>query len=130
LSERINQALCDYLSPWNATGISQHFGWTLRQHDVVSFLLDLDFIDEVSGVSLLQIAPVGERADLLYAMRDNAKQPAEKSIYPSYPWSIAVPMNQHWIVLDGETSNHPPKAIGIDELRVGSTFIIPQGESS
>lgn len=130
LSERINQALCDYLSPWNATGISQHFGWTLRQHDVVSFLLDLDFVDEVSGVSLLQIAPVGERADLLYAMRDNAKQPAEKSIYPSYPWSIAVPMNRHWIVLDCETSNHPPKPIGIDELRVGSTFIIAQGESS
>lgn len=130
LSERINQALCDYLSPWNATGISQHFGWTLRQHDVVSFLLDLDIVDEVSGVSLLQIAPVGERADLLYVMRDNAKQQSEKSIYPSYPWSIAVPMNQHWIVLDSQSSNHQPKPIGIDELRVGSTFIIPQGESS
>jgi hypothetical protein len=130
LSERINQALCDYLSPWNATGIGQHFGWTLRQHDVVSFLLDLDIVEEVSGVSLLQIAPVGERADLLYAMRDNAKHPNDKSIYPSYPWSIAVPMDQHWIVLDSKSNNKQPKPIGIDELRVGSTFIIPRGEPS
>lgn len=130
LSERINQALCDYLSPWNATGIGQHFGWTLRQHDVVSFLLDLDIVEEVSAVSLLQIAPVGERADLLYAMRDNAKQPIDKSIYPSYPWSIAVPMDQHWIVVDSKSNNNQPKPIGIDELRVGSTFIIPRGEPS
>lgn len=129
-SERINQALCDYLSPWNATGIHQHFGWTLRQHDVVSFLLDLDIVEEVSGVSLLQIAPVGRRADLLYAMRDNARQSTEKSIFPRYPWSIAVPMNQHWIVLDSKSNNNQPKPIGIDEFCVGSTFIIPQGEPS
>lgn len=132
MSERINQALCNYLSPWNATGISQHFGWTLRQHDVVSFLLDLEMVDEVGAVSLLQIAPVGERADLLYDMRDNANQTTDKSIFPSYPWSIAVPMNQHWIVLDGSTTGGStidlPKPIGIDELRVGSTFIIPRGE--
>lgn len=130
LSERINQALCDYLSPWNAVGIRQHFGWTLRQHDVVSFLLDLDVVDEVSGVSLLQIAPVGERADLLYSMRDNARYPSERSIHPSYPWSIAVPMNEHWIVLNGSNSTDQAKPIGIDELRVGSTFIIPRGEPS
>jgi hypothetical protein len=130
LSERINQALCDYLSPWNATGIGQHFGWTLRQHDVVSFLLDQEFIADVSAVSLLQIVPVGERADLLYAMRDNAQQLTEKSIFPSYPWSIVVPMNQHWIVLNSPSNNNQPKPIGIDELRVGSTFIIPRGEAS
>lgn len=128
LSERINQALCDYLSPWNASGIAQHFGWTLRQHDVVAFLLELDFVEEVSAVSLLQIAPVGEDAELLYALRDNAKHATEKSIYPSYPWSIAVPMNQHWIVVDSKSTINQPKPIGIDELRVGSTFIIPRGE--
>lgn len=128
-SERINQALCDYLSPWNRIGMAQHFGWTLRQHDVVSFLLDLEGVEEVSGVSLLQIAPVGERTDLLYAMRDNAVHPNEKSIVPSYPWSIAVPMNQHWIVINGTDKLPRPKPIGIDELRVGSTFIIPRGDT-
>lgn len=135
VTERINRALCEYLSPWKATGISQHFGWTLRQHDVVSFLLDLGGVEEVSGVSLLQIAPVGARARLLYSMLDNARPVRGNSaartdlpIYPSYPWSIAVPMEQHWIVVTTAVSPQSPKAIGVDELRVGSTFIISPGE--
>jgi hypothetical protein len=126
LSEQINQALCDYLSPWNAQGINRHFGWTLRQHDVVSFLLDLGYVDGVSGVSLLQIAPWGKPLDRLFHMRDNAlhKEVMQKVIRPSYPWSIAVPMNQHWIVI---TDKHKPvdaKPIGIKELKIGSTFIV------
>jgi hypothetical protein len=37
-------------------------------------------------------------------------------------------MSQHWIVLNRTSDIEPPKAIGIDELRVGSTFIIPRGD--
>lgn len=129
-AERINQALCDYLSPWNATGMRQHFGWTVRRHDIESFLLDLDMVDYVCAVSLLQIAPLGERADQLYAMRDNAGAPADTAIVPSYPWSIAVPMDQHRIELGEQAIPHRPQPIGIAELRVGSTFIIPPGEPS
>jgi hypothetical protein len=126
-SEQINQALCSYLSPWNPQGVHQHFGWTVRQHDVESFLLDLPEIDKVSGVSLLQIAPWGQPLDRLYRLRDNAieNDVLKKVIKPSYPWSIAVPMNQHRIKLSNETDSEP-SPIGINELRVGSTFIIPQ----
>jgi hypothetical protein len=133
-SERINQALCDYLSPWNGTGVRQHFGWTVRQHDIESFLLDLDIVDDVGAVALLQIVPLGPhahaqpQAQARYAMRDNACHPAGAAIVPSYPWSIAVPMNQHRIEL-GAFIAHPPQPVGINELRVGSTFIIPPGET-
>lgn len=132
LMEQANQALCDYLSPWNAKGIHQHFGWTLRQHDVVSFLLDLDYVDEVTGVSLLQIAPVGDSNDRLYALRDNAvrKEIETKTIHPSYPWSIAVPMNQHWIVLTDHSETKDGVPIGVNELKVGSTFIISSRKES
>jgi hypothetical protein len=132
LSEQINQALCDYLSPWNGQGINQHFGWTVRQHDVVSFLLDLGYVDEVTGVSLLQIAPWGKPIDRLYRLRDNAiqKDVVQKVIYPSYPWSIAVPMNQHWIVISEQSVSKDATPIGINELRVGSTFIIPTRKES
>jgi len=132
LSEQINQALCDYLSPWNGKGINQHFGWTVRQHDVVSFLLDLGYVDEVTGVSLLQIAPWGKPIDRLYRLRDNAtqKEVLKKVIYPSYPWSIAVPMNQHWIVISEQSLSKDATPIGINELRVGSTFIIPTRKES
>ncbi|WP_343732777.1 baseplate J/gp47 family protein [Duganella sp.] len=132
LSERINQALCDYLSPWNGQGIHQHFGWTLRQHDVVSFLLDLGYVEAVTGVSLLQIAPWGKPIDRLYRLHDNAIQTdiQKKVIQPSYPWSIAVPMNQHWIVLSDQSVTKEATPIGINQLKVGSTFIIPTRKES
>ena len=124
--EQINQAICDYLSPWNVHGQHRHFGWSIQQHNVVSFLHDLEYVDEVSGVSMLQICPVGSSAELLYALKDNAKfSHQEKDLQPSYPWSIAVPINDHWIVIADKPGQHSAKAIGVNELKVGSTFIIP-----
>ncbi len=131
LSERINQALCDYLSPWNASGINQHFGWSLRQHDVVAFLLDLEFVAEVTGVSMLQIAPFGKRSDRRYDLRDNAVHldVRKKIIAPSYPWSIAVPMNEHWIEFTDKSQFIQAQPIGIEKLKIGSTFIIPRKDA-
>ncbi|GGX10447.1 baseplate J/gp47 family protein [Undibacterium macrobrachii] len=124
--EEINQAICDYLSPWIQRGQTQHFGWAIQQHNVVAFLHDLEYVDEVTGVSLLQIAPLGDTQDLRYDLHDNAKAiREEKNLRPNYPWSIAVPMNEHWIVVNEQFEQKPAKAIGINELKVGSTFIIP-----
>jgi len=66
--EQINQAICDYLSPWNEQGLNQHFGWTIQQHNIISFLHDLQYIDEVTGVSLLQITPYGDINDLHFEL--------------------------------------------------------------
>lgn len=132
LIEQVNQALCEYLSPWNALGIHHHFGWTLRQHDVVSFLKDLDCVKDVTGVSLLQIAPTGGRAGRRYKLQDNAAQhkPGDKTISPSYPWSIAVPMNRHWILLNDIVEPSDGVAIGVDELEIGATFVISSRKTS
>lgn len=124
--EEINQAICHYLSPWVQQGQLQHFGWSIQQHNIVAFLHDLQYVDEVTSVSLLQIAPIGDSKDLRYDLRDNAKAVrGEKDLLPNYPWSIAVPMNEHWIVISNQFEQKPAKAIGINELKVGSTFIIP-----
>ncbi|MBC3875292.1 baseplate J/gp47 family protein [Undibacterium flavidum] len=124
-SERINQAICDYLSPWNPNGQNQHFGWYLQQHEIVSFLLDLDFVEDVTAVSMLQIASKTNGQHLHFHLRDNANFSCdEKNISPTFPWSIAVPMNQHWIVLKDDSKIEPAKPIGINELKIGSTFII------
>lgn len=124
--EQINQAICDYLSPWNTQGQHRHFGWSIQQHNIVSFLHDLEYVDEVSGVSMLQICPIGKSTELLYALKDNANfLHHEKDLQPSYPWSIAVPINDHWIVITDRPGQSAAKAIGINELKVGSTFIIP-----
>jgi hypothetical protein len=129
--EKINRALCEYLSPWMGQGINHHFGWILRQHDVVSFLLDLGFVKEVSGVSLLRISPKGKMADCRYELHDNAsKDVLKKIIQPSYPWSIAVPMNQHAIEAPELYKAGPGLPVGIKDLRIGSTFIIQKGKKS
>jgi hypothetical protein len=129
-SEQINQALCDFLSPWNVHGQNRHFGWNIRQHDIIAYLLDIDFIDEISGVSLLQISPVGNDSDLLFSMTDNARNKDEsRDMHPAYPWSIAVPMNQHWIVVQERYKTEKVKPIGISELKIGSTFIIAPRET-
>jgi hypothetical protein len=132
LIEQVNQALCEYLSPWNGKGIHQHFGWTLRQHDVVSFLKDLDYVHDVTGVSLLQIAPTGGRAGRRYTLQDNAApdRASDKMIRPSYPWSIAVPMNQHWILLNDIVEPREGVAVGVDELEIGATFVISSRNTS
>ncbi len=129
--EQINQAICEYLSPWNQRGLNQHFGWSVQQHNVVSFLHDLDYIEEVTGVSLLQVSPLGDVSDLRFVLKDNAKaERQQKDLSPSYPWSIAVPMQEHWIVVADQFEQKPAKAIGINELKVGSTFIIPARKST
>nr|WP_315249091.1 baseplate J/gp47 family protein [uncultured Duganella sp.] len=122
LIELINRALCEYLSPWNGKGIHQHFGWTLRQHDVVSFLLDLGYVKAVTSVSLLRISPEGKPIERRYSLYDNARHDiGQRVLQPSYPWSIAVPMNLHDIAPD---QTQPVKPVGIRHLRIGSTFII------
>ena len=101
--EQINKAICEYLSPWNENGLHQHFGWHIQQHNVISFLHDLDYVDEVTGVSMLQISPLGDLSDLRFNLKDNAKLPRhEKDLNPSYPWSIAVPLTEHWIVISDQ----------------------------
>lgn len=124
--EQINQAICEYLSPWNPRGQHQHFGWRIQQHNIVSFLHELDYVEDVTGVSLLQISPHGIIEDVRFDLKDNAKlADADKDLVPCFPWSIAVPLNEHWIVVTDHVKQKMPKAIGINELKVGSTFIIP-----
>lgn len=124
--EQINQAICDYLSPWNPRGQHLHFGWRIQQHNIVSFLHELDYVEDVTGVSLLQISPQGVIEDVRFDLKDNAQlADADKDLSPSVPWSIAVPLNEHWIVVTDHAKQKMPKALGINELKVGSTFIIP-----
>jgi hypothetical protein len=47
-----------------------------------------------------------------------------KDIAPLYPWSIAAPIQQHFIEIDDRYDLIEPEITGIGELEIGSTFII------
>lgn len=124
-SARLNQAISDFLSPWNETlGYTRHFGWVVSKHDIESFIQNLDYIDRVTNLSILRIAPMGEGFYDLLDSADKAETAEVKDIIPVYPWSIVAPIQQHFIELDDRYDVIEPRITGIGELEIGSTFII------
>ncbi|MDF3012806.1 MAG: hypothetical protein K0Q78_1010 [Cellvibrio sp.] len=122
----LNQALCNYLSPWHGQGNSVHFGWSVSEQEIKSFIHNLEYVDHVTDFSLLRIAPQGER---LFILDDTAGMEASAAgrhtITPTYAWSTAVPLAHHYIqTIDHYRQIHAERT-GVDELEVGSTFIIP-----
>jgi len=121
----LNQALCDYLSPWSSVGNNVHFGWSVSEQDIKSFMHNLDYIEHVTDFSLLRIAP---REQGLYVLNDTAapvmEGPATGRILPSFWWSTAIPIEHHYIVSIDENSYISAQVTGYDELEIGSTFII------
>lgn len=124
-SNLLNQALCEYISPWNERGYSKHFGWCVRQHDIESFIQRLEYIDHVSKFSLLRVVP---HEDNFFTVDDSARRwpdsTRHKDIAPLFPWSVAVPIKRHYLFTTAEVSQIEPTVTGVSELEVGSTFII------
>lgn len=122
----LNQALCDYLSPWCEQGNSVHFGWSVSEQEVKSFIHNLEYIEHVTDFSLLRIAPQG---DGLFLLDDTGSVEGDEkyrqTLKPTYAWSTAVPLQHHYLdTLDQHRQIHAQRT-GVDELEVGSTFIIP-----
>lgn len=121
----LNQAISDFLSPWNETiGYTRHFGWIVSKHDIESFIQNLDYIDRVTGLSILRIAPMGEG---FYDFLDSANKLETfevRDIIPTYPWSVVAPIQQHYIEHDDRFGSIEPRIAGIGKLEIGSTFII------
>lgn len=127
---RLNDDISEFLSPWSGRGYRVHFGWCVRQHDVESFILGQDYVDSVTGFSMLRIAPTGEDT---YSLSDTAAEQDAASgvqITPRYPWSIAVPIRMHAIDITLAPASLPPERVGLKTLDIGSTFIISPGDKN
>jgi hypothetical protein len=121
----LNQALCDYVSPWIPQGNAVHFGWSLSEQEIKSFIQNLDYIDYVTDFSLLRVAP--QRGGLFILDDTAAPNPAGKlnpRFTPTYPWSTAVPIRRHYLQTTDLHHQIHAERTGMDELEVGSTFII------
>jgi len=120
---RLNQDISDYICPWCDVGYKANFGWTILGDDIESYIRELDYIDFVTNFSILHIS---EESEEKYLLEDSAIRGSrhEVLITPRYPWSLAVPMRRHFI--ESTKSMEPVEAqrTGINELAIGSTFII------
>lgn len=121
----LDRRVSDFISPWNPLGNTSLFGWTLRQHDVEAFLLAQPGVLGVSEFSMLSVSDAGSDR---YTLTDTAVpgrdgQPAP-DVTPLYPWSVAVPIRRHAILVADSEQSRIARRTGIGKLEIGSTFII------
>jgi len=126
---RLNQAISDFISPWNdSIGYKAHFGWRISVPDIEAYIQQFDFIERVTNLSILRITSDDKN---LYTVFDSAAQAESVSefrvITPKYPWSVSAPIQQHFIEVDDSLDTIDPKITGVGELEIGSTFIISEG---
>ncbi|WPD22083.1 MAG: baseplate J/gp47 family protein [Candidatus Electrothrix scaldis] len=121
--QQLNQAIRDYISPWSTTGYQARFGWNLRLDDILAYLSGQEGVNYITDLSVLHITKDASNAYYLEdSVRDKDKE--EDRIRPRYPWSLAVPMPRHFIRSLDTAETVEAEATGVDELRIGATFII------
>jgi hypothetical protein len=121
---RLLKDLSDFLSPWHEdVGNTKHFGWRIGTQELKAFLHHRDYIDSVSGFSLLRIAP---RDDNRFTLDDTAADADADAhaITPSVPWSTAIPLPNHVIRLLNEAAPDTSQRAAIEGMEIGSTLII------
>ena len=121
--KRMDQDIADYLSPWRGVGYQARFGWSIRQKDIESYIRELDYVNFITNFSMLHITVDGEHQ---YRLDDTAQQQqsSEMQIRPRYPWSLVLPAKHHFIETMPTAHSIKAAVTGIDELEIGSTFII------
>jgi hypothetical protein len=75
----------------------------------------------VTDFSLLRVA---EDDNGFYSLFDTVARQV-KEIDPLFPWSIAIPFKQHYFKVSEKAEPVEPAETGINELEIGSNFIIP-----
>jgi hypothetical protein len=142
---KLNKILVDFISPWHdAFGYKAIFGWSIRRQDIESRVRALDYVDFVTNFSMLHITEDDARA---FTLSDTARAKGggpesaypgtsasigvahSEEIRPKYPWSLAIPMRNHFIETMDTVRTLDAEPTGIDELEVGSTFIINENHS-
>jgi hypothetical protein len=120
---RLNNEISNYICPWNKGGYQAKFGWSIRQKDIESYIRSLSYVDFVTNFSMLHITVDN---DGNYSLFDTAKDEKnnEVVIRPRYPWSLAIPVKRHFIETIQTIGSIRAEITGVDELEVGSTFII------
>ncbi len=124
---QLNQAILDYISPWSSTGYQARFGWNLRLDDILSYLSGQEGVNYITDLSVLHITKDASNA---YYMEDSVEDSVgagneeDDRIRPRYPWSLAVPMQHHFIRSLESAEELKAEETGVDELRIGTTFII------
>ena len=132
----LNQQLIDRISPLRPGGIHARFDWSLSPGEVETWIREADYVEDVARVSLLQVS---EDDAGRYALGDSARlgpvtqgelsasgnaRWAPGTLRPTFPWSLALPMRRHDIVVIAPDTPRTAGVTGIKGLEIGNTFVI------
>ena len=126
---RLNRDISSFICPWQAGGYHARFGWRIRKKDIESYLQELDYVEFITNFSMLHITQDEEGH---YGLGDTAKHKTnpEVQVEPRFPWSLALPANHHFIETTPSAKLIEPEVTGIDELEIGTNFIITGGSGN
>lgn len=124
--DKLDNDISTYISPWHEPGYQTHFGWCIRRYDIEAYIQSLDYIEYVTDLSLLRIAPRTER---LFYLDDSETTPIDE-FRGRLPWSIAVPSRKHFVNIVDSTQSIVPEPTGYGELEIGTTFILQQDKNN
>ena len=132
----LNQQLIDRISPLRPGGIHARFDWSLSPGEVETWIREADYVEDVARVSLLQVSEddagryaLGDSARLGPVAQGELSAPgnarwAPGTLRPTFPWSLALPMRRHDIVVIAPDTPRTAGVTGIKGLEIGNTFVI------
>jgi hypothetical protein len=119
----LNDELKSFLTPWlwDKNG-EDHFGNSVFESRILSFIQNRPYVDFVSGFSLVKTI----NDEGIMELNDTANMDDSEELKSTYPWSILVSADEHDIqVIKKETYIEAQKR-SILNMVIGSDFIITQ----
>lgn len=120
---QLNDELRGYLTPWIWNpDTNAPFGNSVFESRIMSFVESRPYIDFVTGFSIIKTW----NDDQVMDMSDSARKGSREELKPVYPWSILVSANSHDLAVIRKETYIRPEARGIDNMLLGSDFIISE----
>ncbi len=117
----LDEELKSFLTPWLWDKNSDNeFGNSVFESRIMSFVQGRPYVDFVTGFSVIKTW----NDDREMGLTDSARKGTREEPKPLYPWSILVSADSHDITVIRKESYVKPEPRGIENMLLGSDFII------
>lgn len=123
---RLNTKMNRRIAPWKETGRMPVFGYTFPLDSVHSIFSNDEGVKKIEQLSLLYTRA---NADSSYELKEYRIDDSKKNgwLPLSCPWSILIPAQSH-LIMYLHPEETAPEYAGVNELSIGTTFIIPKDD--